>query len=289
MQAAERDGRRSAARAGGHADVGSRRARHSSAASAGTPAASAPTIATTSSSSRPSRRASATSRTSARRGARGWSSARTAGSDARHPRRRLHVPVAPPTRATRRSTARATARTTRRRTENRGLEGIDRDRAGRPDSAHSAAHVQGRTPTCQSDPALSIDVDVVAVSSSFARGNENNRHEPDGDLLPRTGPSPGYAVVNLGAATGSDRGCSVVGQVNNLFDRRYYTAGAARARSASPRAGSSSRGRFRRGRRVPRPACDVLCAGRAAPDLDRDAVQIRGRAAAIAGSSPEGK
>ena len=42
---------------------------------------------------------------------------------------------------------------------------------------------------------LSIDVDIVAVSSSYARGNENNRHEPDGTYYLGSGSVPGYAVV----------------------------------------------------------------------------------------------
>ena len=47
--------------------------------------------------------------------------------------------------------------------------------------------------------ALSLDVDLVAASSSYARGNENNPHQPDGMYYLGPGTTAGYAVVNLGA------------------------------------------------------------------------------------------
>jgi outer membrane receptor protein involved in Fe transport len=72
--------------------------------------------------------------------------------------------------------------------------------------------------------ALTIDIGLVGVSSSFARGNENNRHEPDGLYYLGEGTSPGYAVVNLGATYRLTNRVRLLAQVNNLFDRRYYTA-----------------------------------------------------------------
>jgi outer membrane receptor protein involved in Fe transport len=71
--------------------------------------------------------------------------------------------------------------------------------------------------------ALSVDIDVVGVSSSFARGNENNQHEPDGTYYLSDGTSPGYTVVNLGARYSLTRWLQVIGQISNLFDRRYST------------------------------------------------------------------
>lgn len=71
---------------------------------------------------------------------------------------------------------------------------------------------------------LSIDVDLLAVSSSLARGNENDRHEPDGSYYLGSGAVPGYAVVNLGAGYRLTSWMQLVAQVTNLFDRRYYTA-----------------------------------------------------------------
>ena len=72
--------------------------------------------------------------------------------------------------------------------------------------------------------AFNVDVDVVAASGSFARGNENNLHAPDGTYYLGPGDSPGYAVVNLGGRYTVTRWLQLVGQINNLFDRRYYTA-----------------------------------------------------------------
>jgi len=72
--------------------------------------------------------------------------------------------------------------------------------------------------------AFNVDVDLVAASGSFARGNENNLHEPDGIYYLGPGDSPGYVVVNLGGRYRLTRWLQLVGQINNLFDRRYYTA-----------------------------------------------------------------
>jgi outer membrane receptor protein involved in Fe transport len=74
-------------------------------------------------------------------------------------------------------------------------------------------------------PRLSMDVDLLAVSSSFARGNENNAHEPDGTYYLGSGSVPRYAVVNLGAGYRVTTWLQVVAQITNLFNRKYYTAG----------------------------------------------------------------
>jgi outer membrane receptor protein involved in Fe transport len=72
--------------------------------------------------------------------------------------------------------------------------------------------------------ALAFDINLLAISSSYARGNENNQHEPDGVYYLGPGTSPGYAVMNLGARYQVTRRFQLLGQVNNLFNRRYYTA-----------------------------------------------------------------
>jgi len=71
---------------------------------------------------------------------------------------------------------------------------------------------------------LSLDVNLIAMSGSFARGNENNLHEPDGEYYLGPGEAPGYAIVNLGGSYRLTRWLQAVAQVNNLFDRTYYTA-----------------------------------------------------------------
>lgn len=68
-----------------------------------------------------------------------------------------------------------------------------------------------------------IDVGVVGASSSYARGNENNQHQPDGAYYLGPGKAPGYAVVNLGARYQVHSRIQLFVQVNNLFDKQYYT------------------------------------------------------------------
>jgi outer membrane receptor protein involved in Fe transport len=71
---------------------------------------------------------------------------------------------------------------------------------------------------------LGIDLDLVSTSSAFARGNENNDHEPDGVYYLGEGASAGHAVVNLGARFEVTPWLHLLGQVDNLLDRRYQTA-----------------------------------------------------------------
>jgi outer membrane receptor protein involved in Fe transport len=70
---------------------------------------------------------------------------------------------------------------------------------------------------------FAVDVDVIAAGSSYARGNENNVHEPDGTYYLGSGSADGYAIVNLGARYAVTQWLQVIGQVNNLFDRTYAT------------------------------------------------------------------
>ncbi len=69
-----------------------------------------------------------------------------------------------------------------------------------------------------------VDLGVVSTSSSYARGNENNAHQPDGAYYLGAGSTPGYAVVNLGARYQLTPRIGILLQVNNLFDRQYATA-----------------------------------------------------------------
>jgi outer membrane receptor protein involved in Fe transport len=71
---------------------------------------------------------------------------------------------------------------------------------------------------------LSADLDFVAVSKSFARGNENNLSQPDGVYYLGPGTSPGYGVVNLGARYQLRKRVQLFVQINNLLDHHYYTA-----------------------------------------------------------------
>jgi len=71
---------------------------------------------------------------------------------------------------------------------------------------------------------LALDLDLIASSGVYARGNENNQHEPDGTYYIGPGTTPAYGIVNLGAHYNFSRRLQVVGQINNLFDTHYYTA-----------------------------------------------------------------
>jgi outer membrane receptor protein involved in Fe transport len=76
----------------------------------------------------------------------------------------------------------------------------------------------------QATKKFSVDFGVVAASSSFARGNENNLHQPDGLYYLGSGKSPGYAVANLGAHFELNKHLQFFAQINNLFNREYFTA-----------------------------------------------------------------
>jgi outer membrane receptor protein involved in Fe transport len=71
---------------------------------------------------------------------------------------------------------------------------------------------------------LMLDLNLVAVSNSYARGNENNLHQPDGTYYFGSGMSRGYGVVNTGARYAVVRWLEIIGQLNNVFDAHYYTA-----------------------------------------------------------------
>lgn len=70
----------------------------------------------------------------------------------------------------------------------------------------------------------SVGADLNAVGGSFARGNENNAHQPDGTYYLGSGRSPGYALVNLQAAWQATPSLRLFAQVHNAFDRAYTTA-----------------------------------------------------------------
>lgn len=70
---------------------------------------------------------------------------------------------------------------------------------------------------------LGVDVNLISAGSSFARGNENNRHEPDGTYYLGEGAADGYAIFNLGARYAVTPRLQVIAQVNNLFDQEYAT------------------------------------------------------------------
>ncbi|MFO1304356.1 MAG: TonB-dependent receptor [Burkholderiales bacterium] len=75
----------------------------------------------------------------------------------------------------------------------------------------------------QTTATTSLNADMLAASGFYARGNENNRHEPDGVYYLGPGKTPGYAVINLGGDWRPQPALRLFFQVNNLFDTKYYT------------------------------------------------------------------
>jgi outer membrane receptor protein involved in Fe transport len=71
---------------------------------------------------------------------------------------------------------------------------------------------------------LSANMDVITIGSSFARGNENNEHEPDDEFYLGPGKTGAYTVVNLGIEYRPLDTMQLFAQVNNLLDREYYSA-----------------------------------------------------------------
>src|SRR5207247_7944259 len=68
-----------------------------------------------------------------------------------------------------------------------------------------------------------VELSVNAISKSFARGNENNLHKPDGTYYIGTGISPGYAVADLAAHYQLQKHLQLIAQIDNLLNRHYYT------------------------------------------------------------------
>jgi outer membrane receptor protein involved in Fe transport len=66
-------------------------------------------------------------------------------------------------------------------------------------------------------PTVRAGLNVVAFSSQYARGDENNQDA--------NGPVPGYAVVNLDASWQVTPQIEIYGLVSNLFDRKYSNFG----------------------------------------------------------------
>lgn len=70
-----------------------------------------------------------------------------------------------------------------------------------------------------------VGATMTAFSDQYARGNENNAHQPDGEDFLHSGKIPGYAVFNLTTSYDFGNGLEVFAKVNNVFDKRYATGG----------------------------------------------------------------
>jgi outer membrane receptor protein involved in Fe transport len=71
---------------------------------------------------------------------------------------------------------------------------------------------------------LIVETDILAVGSSFARGNENNLDQPDDIYYLGPGKSPGYGVGSLGTRYQITDHIQLFAQINNILDKHYSTA-----------------------------------------------------------------
>lgn len=71
---------------------------------------------------------------------------------------------------------------------------------------------------------VTLNLDMIAVSGSIARGNENGLHKPDGVYYLGEGQTRPYAVFNLGAQVRPIPRLTIFAQVNNLLNKDYATA-----------------------------------------------------------------
>lgn len=92
----------------------------------------------------------------------------------------------------------------------------------------------------QLTPKLKLNANVVAHSRSYLRGNENNAHTPnEARIIPNdrgdgtiailgnkySGTAPGYSILNLSGRYDFGNGWAAAVMVNNVLDKKYYTAG----------------------------------------------------------------
>jgi outer membrane receptor protein involved in Fe transport len=87
------------------------------------------------------------------------------------------------------------------------------------------AHLLKAHVDVQLQPQWWATLGMVAVGSSFVRGNENNAHIPNNQTALGTGRLPGYAAFNLATHYSPSKSLKLTLQINNLFNRQYATAG----------------------------------------------------------------
>ncbi len=97
--------------------------------------------------------------------------------------------------------------------------GADNIRVGSGDRIPGiAAHSLKLGVNWQAAPWLRLGSDVVTHSGVYVRGNENNEHDENGKTA-------GFTVVNMLADVKLGAGWSAFARVNNVFNKRYFTAG----------------------------------------------------------------
>ncbi len=76
----------------------------------------------------------------------------------------------------------------------------------------------------QATSKLMLNLGLVANSSAYARGNENNAYQADGVYYLGPGVSPGYAIFNFAAHYDLTKHLRLSVQIDNVLDHHYYTA-----------------------------------------------------------------
>ena len=71
---------------------------------------------------------------------------------------------------------------------------------------------------------LTLNLDAIALSGVYARGNENNAHRPDGTYYLGDGKTAPYVVANLGAELRPRRGIALFALVRNVLGQTYASA-----------------------------------------------------------------
>ncbi len=71
---------------------------------------------------------------------------------------------------------------------------------------------------------FTADLEGLGMSGVYARGNENNEHQPDGVYYLGAGKTPSYVVFNFGLEYKLAGRLTIFGQLDNVMDKKYYTA-----------------------------------------------------------------
>ncbi len=118
-----------------------------------------------------------------------------------------------------------------------GIRGVDGDIQITPGDriALTPRHLLKAYADVAATKRLTVALSLIAISSSLARGNENNRHLADGVYYVGPGSSGGYSVINLGARYALRTRVELFAQINNLLNHRYYTAAQLGATGITPR------------------------------------------------------
>jgi outer membrane receptor protein involved in Fe transport len=82
----------------------------------------------------------------------------------------------------------------------------------------------------QATPSWSIGANLIAFTSQYMMGNENNQHRAGQENIEQEqydgkGKVPGYAIVNLDTQYNIGSGWKVFAKAINVFDKDYATVG----------------------------------------------------------------